>query len=104
MTWYCDCGGVNASRRYGKLRPTTVSKDEICTKCGYYAVKFSDYEVFPRGCSIGGYRPLANYQTLVKSLGITVEMVHDMKDIPRWIATATGKMKKGNKGIDRSKA
>ena len=104
MTWYCDCGGVNASRRYGKLRLTTVSKDEICTKCGYYAVKVSDYESFPRGKAIGGYRPLANYQTLVTKLNLCVDTVHEMKNIPRWISTISGKMKKGNKGIDRSKA
>lgn len=103
MTWQCDCDNVK-NRRYTKLRLTTVDKDEICIKCGYYAVKISDYEIFPRGKSIGGYRPIANYQTLTKTIGLNAELVHAIKDIPGWIDTATGKMKKGSKGIDRSKA
>jgi hypothetical protein len=92
--WRCDCETSKKSK-HGKLVPTEVDEEERCIKCGYFAVAGSKYEVYARGPGIGGYAPLACYQTLLKNKKLSREDVYNAKGIPEWIDIGTGDMKKG---------
>ena len=101
-SWRCDCEGVKQSR-YGKLSTTKVDAEEKCVSCGYYAIADSDYHLFPKGAAIGGFAPIAKYQTLYKKKGYLWEDVYAIKNIPKWIDLGTGELY-NDRGIDRSKA
>ena len=77
MKAYCTC----TSNRDLVFKPTTVT-DDLCDKCGYYAVFTSHYERFPRNKinhkgGIHGYRPLLSKPDYWFKLG------KEVKDIAR---------------------
>ena len=78
-TPYCSC----TSNRFMGLKPTTATND-ICDKCGYYAVYVSSHELFPHTLinskgSIAGYRPLTKRPETWQTAGIPKEVMDEAR-------------------------
>ena len=74
---YCTC----TSNRFMGLKPTTATND-ICDKCGYYAVYVSSHEIFPHAlinnkAAISGYRPLLRKPDTWVKAGFTETMMNE---------------------------